>query len=72
MNNLIQYIRKAMLFSLCIGSCTVVAAAEPEDGRNVTVSGTVTDAATGLPIAGVRIEAYGNNHYSPMTDDKGK
>lgn len=72
MNNLIQYIRKAMLFSLCIGSCTVVAAAEPEDGRNVTVSGTVTDAATGLPIAGVRIEAYGNNHYSAMTDDKGK
>ncbi len=36
-----------------------------------TVSGTVTDAATGQPLAGVIVEAYGNNKYSSMTDDKG-
>jgi TonB-linked SusC/RagA family outer membrane protein len=36
-----------------------------------TVGGTVTDAATGLPLAGVIVEAYGNNKYTSMTDDKG-
>ena len=35
------------------------------------VSGTVTDAATGQPLAGVIIEAYGNRSYTAMTDDKG-
>ena len=36
-----------------------------------TVSGTVTDAATGQPLAGVIVEAYGNHNYTSMTDDKG-
>ena len=35
------------------------------------VSGTVTDAATGQPLAGVIVEAYGNHRYTSMTDDKG-
>ena len=35
------------------------------------VSGTVTDAATGQPLAGVIVEAYGNRSYTAMTDDKG-
>ena len=36
-----------------------------------TVSGCVTDAATGLPIAGVLVEAYGNHKYTAMTDEHG-
>ena len=42
------------------------------DDKNVTVSGSVCDAATGEPLAGVRVEAYGNNRYTAMTDDKGQ
>jgi len=37
-----------------------------------TVSGRVVDAATGLPLAGVYVEAYGNNRYSAMTDEQGQ
>ena len=36
------------------------------------VSGTVTDAATGLPLAGVIVEAYGQHEYTSMTDEQGK
>ena len=36
-----------------------------------TVSGYVTDAATGLPISGVLVEAYGNHKYTAMTDERG-
>ena len=36
-----------------------------------TVTGQVVDAATGQPLAGVIVEAYGNNRYTSMTDDKG-
>ena len=36
-----------------------------------TVSGYVTDAATGLPLAGVLVEAYGNQKYTAMTDERG-
>ena len=35
------------------------------------VSGTVTDAATGSPLAGVIVEAYGDRKFTAMTDDKG-
>ena len=34
-----------------------------------TVSGIVTDAATGHPLAGVRVEAYGNNRITALTDE---
>ena len=36
-----------------------------------TVSGCVTDAATGQPLAGVLVEAYGNHKFTAMTDEKG-
>ena len=36
-----------------------------------TVRGYVTDAATGKPLAGVIVEAYGNNRYTAMTDETG-
>ncbi len=70
-SQIIKHIKQAMLLPLCIGYCTVALAADPTDGNNITVSGTVTDAATGQPIAGVRVEAFGNNRYTAMTDDQG-
>lgn len=36
------------------------------------IKGKVTDAATGAPLAGVLIQAYGDNKYSAMTDDNGE
>lgn len=42
------------------------------DTTTVMVKGTVTDAATGEPISGVSVEAYGNNKYTSMTDETGK
>ena len=37
-----------------------------------TVTGCVTDAATGKPLTGVIVAAYGNQKYSAMTDDQGR
>ena len=39
---------------------------------SVSVSGIVTDAATGRPLAGVIVEAYGNRQHTTMTDDDGR
>ena len=36
-----------------------------------TVTGIVTDAATGQPMAGVIVSAYGNQRQTTMTDDQG-
>ena len=36
------------------------------------IKGTVTDAATREPLAGVKVQAYGDNRYTAMTDDKGQ
>ena len=37
-----------------------------------TVGGIVTDAATGRPLAGVIVEAYGQRQYTSMTDEDGR
>ena len=37
-----------------------------------TVTGCVTDAATGKPLTGVIVAAYGNEKFSAMTDDQGR
>ena len=39
--------------------------------KMLTVSGTVYDAATRTPLAGVRVVAHGNMRYSTMTDETG-
>ena len=36
-----------------------------------TVTGRVVDAATGQPLVGVIVTAYGDARYSGMTDDQG-
>lgn len=58
-----KYIMSAMLFA-------GITATAQENMK--TVSGHVTDAASGKPIAGVIVEAYGDARYTAMTDDKGQ
>ena len=36
-----------------------------------TIKGQVVDAATGLPMPGVIVSAYGNSRYTAMTDERG-
>ena len=45
-----------------------------QEDRNTTVqiSGVVTDDATNLPVAGVRVQALADNRYTAMTNAKGE
>ncbi|MDO4171716.1 MAG: SusC/RagA family TonB-linked outer membrane protein [Prevotellaceae bacterium] len=52
---------------LSCGLCLLTVSATAKD-----VKGRVTDAATGEPLAGVLIQAYGDNKYSTMSDAKGQ
>ena len=58
---------RTIIFSICLALFSTVAAQE----NMKMVSGTVTDAATGQPLAGVIVEAYGNHKYTSMTDEQG-
>lgn len=55
----------------------MVYAGEPEKAKEeqtdvmIEVSGTVYDAATLAPLAGVRVVAHGNNRYTAMTNEDG-
>jgi hypothetical protein len=51
-------------------ACVSIAATAQEDKK--TVSGTVTDAATGKPLAGVIVSAYDNQRMTTMTDENGQ
>lgn len=55
----------AMLLSLGLSLLTCDATAKD-------IKGKVTDAATGTPIAGVRVQAYGNDKFSAMTNAEGE
>ena len=57
--------RKHILFALLLASASMTA----QDMKNVT--GQVVDAATGKPLAGVIVQAYGDARYSTLTDEKG-
>lgn len=59
--------KKLLIISLFIAP--TVAMAQTADK---TVSGTVTDAATGQSLAGVYVQAYGNSRFSAMTDENGQ
>ena len=60
-------IRKMIAMTGCLLLSVGVAVAQDTK----TVSGIVTDASTGKPLAGVLVEAYGNHKYTSMTDDQG-
>ena len=59
--------KKLLIISLFIAP--TIAMAQTADK---TVTGTVTDAATGQPLAGVYVQAYGNGRFSAMTDENGQ
>ena len=44
----------------------------PAHAQDQTVKGTVTDAATGQPMAGVIVSAYDNQRLTTMTDEQGQ
>ena len=56
---------------IAVVGCWGLAAAAAMAQDEKVVSGTVTDAATGRPLAGVIVEAYGNHRYTSMTDEDG-
>lgn len=58
------------LIGLFLTSAPVLA--QPNDSEStVVISGTVTDAAVGTPMAGIRVQAYNNKSYSAMTREDG-
>ena len=57
--------RKLIFFALWMAAASVAA----QDMKEVT--GLVVDAATGKPLAGVIVQAYGDARYSALTDETG-
>ncbi len=58
---------KSILFILFYSLCSHTMA---EEGTK-TITGLVTDAATGRPLSGVIVSAYDNQRHTSMTDDDG-
>ncbi|MCR4602512.1 MAG: SusC/RagA family TonB-linked outer membrane protein [Prevotella sp.] len=54
-------------FMLLLASASLAA-----QENTVTVTGTVIDAATGEPLAGVIVSSYANQRQTTMTDEKGR
>ena len=59
---------KHILSAIVLLAATQAAAQE----NLTTVTGQVVDAATGKPLAGVMVAAYGEARYTSMTDDEGR
>ena len=59
--------KKHILFAIALLATSSLAAQE----NMKTVTGQVVDAATGQPLAGVIVAAYGETRYTAMTDEQG-
>ncbi len=84
MNTMINF-RILAIMGLTVAAAQVNAQATDEAGEKVTtavakqlptypmmeVTGTVLDAATNSPLAGVQVQALGNNRYAAMTKEDG-
>ena len=60
--------KKHILLAIALLATTSLAAQE----NMKTVTGQVVDAATGQPLAGVIVAAYGETRYTAMTDEQGR
>lgn len=56
---------------IALTGCWLLAIGTAAAQEKKTVSGVVTDAATGQPLPGVIVEAYGNKRFTAMTDENG-
>ncbi len=56
--------------SSCLVSCAICTAHAQDNMK--TVTGQVTDAATGQPLAGVIVSSYAGQRFTSMTDDEGR
>ena len=65
-----------MLTMVCLMGSAPIAAQQTQPraaAENlVELKGCVVDAATGEPAAGVHVQAYNNNRYAAMTDERGE
>ena len=50
----------------------IILSAAVAAGNAKDIKGKITDAATGKPLTGVQVKAYGNERYSAMTDVNGE
>ena len=85
MTRIRQTILRLALINLIFAMCTTTYAQEPSDSSATSVArqsrtqsvelrevcGLVLDAATHEPIDGARVQAFGNAHYSVLTDEDG-
>ena len=60
---------KKLILSVAMLLATISLAAQ---GNTKVVKGRVLDAATGQPLAGVIVAAYGNQRQTTMTDEDGR
>lgn len=63
-------IKIGLLGVLLLGTL-MTTTAQPAKTPLKQISGKVTDAATGTPLAGVRVQSYGNDRYSAMSTEDG-
>lgn len=66
-----QGLIKIGIFCLLLLLTATVSAAQPSKIPMKSISGKVTDAATGAPLSGVRVQSYGNERYSAMSTEDG-
>ena len=82
-DNTILFRTKSILMGLLIGCAPLFAQTAETQAQSAPatsqsakkelteIKGTIFDAATKEPLAGVRVEALGNNHYTAMTKPDG-
>ena len=59
------------LMGLMLSFSTASVAQNSSSEDVVTITGVVTDAASGTPMAGVRVQAYNNSLFTAMTKEDG-
>lgn len=66
-----DWTRRFWVVAFCLQLAIFPSSMSYAQDNMMTVTGTVTDAATGKTMAGVIVTAYNDTHYSAMTDEKG-
>ena len=70
-----DWIKRIWIIALCLQCSSIIFQSSTSNAKEVqtkTITGTIVDAATGNPIPGVIVTAYGNPQYTAMTNEKGE